>query len=65
MIPPGIGSIAGLRYLLFNRNYLSGKLPVSLYNLSSLIMLTVDINMFNGTIPSNIGNMLNGVFSGT
>jgi hypothetical protein len=38
---------------------------VSLYNLSSLIMLTVDINMFNGTIPSNIGNMLNGVFSGT
>nr|BAH20868.1 putative LRR-kinase protein [Oryza sativa Japonica Group]BAH20869.1 putative LRR-kinase protein [Oryza sativa Japonica Group] len=61
LIPPGLGDIAGLRYLFLNANNLSGELPISLYNLSSLVMLQVGNNMLHGSIPSDIGRMLPGI----
>ncbi|KAK4571671.1 hypothetical protein RGQ29_030187 [Quercus rubra] len=45
--------------LSFYNNSISGPLPVSLGNLSSLTYLDFSINQFNGTLPQNIGHLKN------
>ncbi|CAL4887965.1 unnamed protein product [Urochloa decumbens] len=55
-IPPGLGSILGLRFLALAYNNLSGKPPISLYNLSSLEILQIQGNMLLGDIPADIGS---------
>ncbi|KAK2998210.1 hypothetical protein RJ639_023474, partial [Escallonia herrerae] len=71
-IPAGIGNLVNLKYLamwntqlsklkdlILSHSQLSGVIPSTIGNLSSLIELYLDGNNFDGNIPSTLGNCTN------
>jgi Leucine-rich repeat (LRR) protein len=53
---PDLDSILGLEHLDLAFNSLSGELPSSIYNLSSLQIFQIQGNMFHGGIPADTGS---------
>jgi len=58
-IPPDIGNLTNLTYLILGYNQLTGSIPPELGNLISLTVLWLDHNQLTGSIPSEIGNLTN------
>ena len=56
-IPPGIGDLAKLRWLVLGQNDLTGELPSEFGNLSSLEGLYLSSNQLTGSIPTEFGNL--------
>nr|XP_023907789.1 receptor-like protein EIX1 [Quercus suber] len=54
-----LGVFKNLVKLFFDDNSISGPIPVSLGNLSSLTYLHFSNNQFNGTLPQNFGHLKN------
>jgi hypothetical protein len=50
-VPHELGGIGDLQFLFLFANNLSGVLPRSLYNLSSLKNFGVEYNLLSGTLP--------------
>ena len=58
-IPPEIGSLINLKYLLLHDNSLNGEIPSSIGNLENLTHLYLYENDLNGPLPSEIGDLEN------
>ena len=58
-IPPELGDLRNLTYLVFQGNGLSGTIPVELGNLDRLIVLELNDNYLSGPIPSELGHLTN------
>ncbi|TVU21841.1 hypothetical protein EJB05_31510, partial [Eragrostis curvula] len=57
-VPSEIGDkLMGLRILTLANNNLTGTIPASLGNLSSLTVLELSFNQLEGIIPSSLGNI--------
>jgi len=56
VIPPEIGNLSGLTYMILSGNELSGSIPAEIGNLASLNDLILDYNMITA-IPPEIGNL--------
>ncbi|XP_058071008.1 receptor kinase-like protein Xa21 [Magnolia sinica] len=54
-IPDELGQLVKLQNLEKYSNKLSGLIPPSLYNLSSIIYFSVAINRLHGNLPANLG----------
>ena len=61
MIPTSLGILKNLHFLDLALNNLSGNLPVSLYNLSSMEGMQIQFNMLTGSIASDIGSRFPGM----
>ena len=58
-LPANIGvTLPNLQYLLFGANEFSAPIPTSLCNSTKLRILDLDENHFVGSIPTNLGNLL-------
>ncbi|GAB2259969.1 hypothetical protein Droror1_Dr00010824 [Drosera rotundifolia] len=57
-IPDTIGRLQHLTFLVLGGNNLSGRIPPSLYNLSSLTYLSINDNMLEGSLHQDTGLML-------
>ncbi|XP_047974141.1 MDIS1-interacting receptor like kinase 2-like [Salvia hispanica] len=57
LIPSQIGYLSDLSYLNFSNNLLTSELPLSLANLSKLLVLDLSSNEFYGVIPPDIGSL--------
>ncbi|KAF2950720.1 hypothetical protein DAI22_01g207764 [Oryza sativa Japonica Group] len=58
-ILPPLNNLQQLQILNLNNNYLTGVIPDSLTNCSSLIQLDLSSNLLVGEIPPNIGSLSN------
>ncbi|KAF3948341.1 hypothetical protein CMV_025648 [Castanea mollissima] len=58
-LPDDLGVFKNLVQLSFEDNSISGPIPMSLGNLSSLRSLDLSNNQFNGTLPQNFGQLKN------
>ena len=58
-IPPALGNLANLEWLLLLGNQLSGSIPSELGNLNNLIGLRLNGNQLSGSIPPALGNLAN------
>ncbi|KAK3444533.1 hypothetical protein EUGRSUZ_A01342 [Eucalyptus grandis] len=58
-IPPEIGSLTKLNYLLMYNNSLSGTIPLEVGNLTLLTYLGLSINQLNGEVPKTISRLAN------
>ena len=58
-IPPEIGNLTNLTWLLLHNNELTGSIPPEIGNLTNLEYLWLYSNQLTGEIPSEIGNMTN------
>ena len=58
-IPPELGDLSNLTYLVFQGNLLSGTIPVELGNLDGLIVLELNDNFLSGPIPPELGELTN------
>ncbi len=56
-IPPELGGLANLQYLLLYSNGLTGAIPSQLQNLDNVITLYLQSNDLDGTIPPELGSM--------
>ena len=56
-IPPQLGGLSKLEWLLLPNNQLSGTIPPELGNLSSLTYLDLSQNQLTGAIPSELGKL--------
>ncbi|XP_057779471.1 receptor kinase-like protein Xa21 [Salvia miltiorrhiza] len=55
-LPEELGNLAGLESLTASFNdFLFGSIPSSIFNLSSLMELSLQQNQFSGSLPSNMG----------
>lgn len=63
-LPPQIGNLTNLTYLVLGCNSLSGPIPPSIGNLTNLTSLHLWSNQFSGAIPPEIGNLTNLAFLG-
>ena len=63
-IPPSLGNLTGLLYLLLWGNQLSGPIPPELGNLARLDTLDLSINQLSGPIPPELGNLTNLTYLG-
>ncbi|PRQ37301.1 putative non-specific serine/threonine protein kinase [Rosa chinensis] len=50
---------AKLEYLSFNVNNLTGPISVFLGYISTLMYLNLETNMFSGTVPLELGKLVN------
>ncbi len=57
ILPPEIGDLSQLTWLVVNGNQLSGAIPPEIGNLIELEYLYLQYNAFTDTIPSQIGNL--------
>jgi len=58
-IPPEIGNLTNLEWLLLHNNQLSGLIPPEIGNLTNLWKLYLYDNQLSGLIPPEIGNLTN------
>ena len=58
-IPPELGNLANLEWLVLEDNQLSGLIPPELGNLGKLQVLFLGQNPLGGAIPSELGNLIN------
>ncbi|KAE8809019.1 putative LRR receptor-like serine/threonine-protein kinase [Hordeum vulgare] len=58
---PDFGKLSALEILDLSYNDLSGTVPHSIYNLSSLSVLGLANNNLRGTLPSDMGNTLHNI----
>ena len=58
-IPPELGSLSNLSWLMLNGNGLSGEIPPELGSLSNLKVLRLDNTYLSGEIPEELGNLSN------
>ena len=58
-VPPELGSLSNLSWLMLNGNGLSGEIPAELGNLSNLNVLRLDNTHLSGEIPAELGNLSN------
>jgi Leucine-rich repeat (LRR) protein len=58
-IPPEIGNLTNLTYLLLYNGQFTGSIPSEIGNLTNLTYLVLSNNGFTGSIPSEIGNLTN------
>lgn len=58
-IPPELGNLLNLTYLIFQGNALSGPIPAALGDLHGLIVLELNDNFLSGSIPSELGELTN------
>ncbi|MDE2890835.1 MAG: leucine-rich repeat domain-containing protein [Gemmatimonadota bacterium] len=56
-IPPELGQLTKLEYLILSRNDLSGGIPPELGRLTNLERLDLSVNSLNGTIPAELGKL--------
>jgi Leucine-rich repeat (LRR) protein len=56
-IPPSIGNLSALNFLVLNQNNLSGSIPAQVGNLSNIRSLYLAYNQLTGSIPSALGNL--------
>ena len=56
-LPPELGDLAHLRWLVLNGNELTGAIPAELGNLAQLRGLVLDNNELTGPIPSALGEL--------
>ena len=61
-IPPEIGNLTNLTYLVLVGNQLTGEIPSEIGNLTNLIGLRLDNNQLTGEIPESICNLVGGYF---
>ena len=57
-IPPELGSLSDLKWLLLGDNKLSGEIPAELGSLSNLTTLALDFNDLSGCVPSSLEDQL-------
>ncbi|EMS52374.1 Tyrosine-sulfated glycopeptide receptor 1 [Triticum urartu] len=50
-VSESLGNLTGLRHLNLSHNSLSGGLPLELVSSSSILVLDISYNQFNGTLP--------------
>ena len=58
-IPPELGNLTNLTWLLLNANSLSGSIPPELGSLAKLWVLYLNSNDLAGAIPAELGNLTN------
>jgi len=58
-IPPDIGNLVELRYLMLCDSQLSGQIPSSIGNLTNLTEIYLRKNQLSGEIPSEMWNLVN------
>ena len=58
-IPPEIGNLTNLTYLVLVGNQLTGEIPSEIGNLTNLTSLQLFGNQLTGSIPPEIGNLTN------
>uniref|UniRef100_A0A2N9EIC9 Leucine-rich repeat-containing N-terminal plant-type domain-containing protein n=1 Tax=Fagus sylvatica TaxID=28930 RepID=A0A2N9EIC9_FAGSY len=56
-IPPSIGNLIQLFFVLLDSNHLTGPISFGLANLTQLVFLDLSLNRLTGSIPSLIGNL--------
>ena len=56
-IPPELGNLTDLEYLVLYLNQLSGSIPSELGNLTHLTILVLANNQLTGSIPPELGNL--------
>ena len=56
-IPPELGNLTSLNYLMLSSDQLTGRIPPELGNLSKLEVLYLDSNQLSGKIPSELGKL--------
>ena len=56
-LPPELGDLTHLRWLVLNGNELAGAIPDELGNLAELRGLVLDNNDLSGAIPTELGNL--------
>jgi Leucine-rich repeat (LRR) protein len=57
IIPPEIGNLTNLYWLLLQSNLLSGTIPIEIGNLTNLSVLALEQNNLVNNIPPEIGNL--------
>lgn len=58
-IPPELGNLSHLQYLVLGNNRISGEIPPELGNLSHLRELALGYNRISGEIPPELGRLAN------
>ena len=56
-IPPELGSLTNLTWLVLSNNQLSGEIPAELGNLPNLGGLFLNNNRLSGEIPPELGSL--------
>ncbi len=57
IVPPELGSLAGLQWLYLDNNALEGPIPPELGSLAGLQALSLSRNALSGTIPPELGSL--------
>ncbi|CAH2074709.1 unnamed protein product, partial [Thlaspi arvense] len=56
-VPPEVGNLTQLIFLLLSGNQLTGPLPQELGSLSNLLILQIDYNDLSGELPTSLANL--------